>query len=471
MTDNLGFAEDAHSLAMILDTMAEGLYVVDRDGVVQRWNPAMERMSGYSAEEAVGRPCALLNCETCPEEADVPAQCRLFQLGEIDNVETTIQRKDGKRIAVLKSARVLHNAQGEAVGTVETLTDISSVRLLQREVSRLRGEIEERFEFHNIIGKSPGMREVFSQIEMAAASEATILIQGETGTGKELVAKAIHYHSERKDGPLVTVNCSALSESLLESELFGHVQGAFTGAVKDYIGRFERAHGGTVFLDEVGELPPNVQVKLLRVLQEREFERVGESTPRPVDVRVIAATHRDLRERVREGAFREDLFYRLKVFPIHLPPLRERKEDIGLLLRRFIDQFNERTGKHIEGLSPDALRIVLDYCWRGNVRELENAVEHAFVTCPGGEIGPFDLPVEVRRVELANAICRESAPANAPPPASTPRRAKPTSREELIALLDECAWNKAEAARRLGLTRTSVWRRMKKLGIPLDATD
>jgi transcriptional regulator with GAF, ATPase, and Fis domain len=323
------------------------------------------------------------------------------------------------------------------------------------------------------------MREVFGLIEMAAASPVTVLVQGETGTGKELVAKAIHYQSARRDGPLVSVNCSALTESLLESELFGHVRGAFTGAVGDRPGRFELASGGSLFLDEVGEIPPLVQVKLLRVLQERTIERVGESRPRNVDVRLIAATHRDLRTLVREGAFREDLFYRLKVFPIQLPPLRERKEDIPLLVARFIERFRETTGKRVSGLSPDATRIVMDYCWPGNVRELENAIEHAFVTCPGGAIGPFDLPIEIRRVELKRQLCGDasgaptpgpSAQENAPArePASVVRRKRPVTRQELLEALEASGWNKAEAGRRLGITRTSVWRRMKALDIPLE---
>ncbi len=450
--------------------MAEGLYVVDLDGVIQRWNRSMERISGYTAAEAIGQRCSFLDSEACPDNPVPPTECPLFRHGRLDNVETTIRCKDGRRRPISKSARVLKNAAGQVVGSVETLTDMSSMRRLENEVSRLLEEVEERFEFHNIIGKSLGMREVFELIGLAAASQATALIHGETGTGKELVAKAIHYHSSRKDGPLVTVNCSALSESLLESELFGHVEGAFTGGIRDHVGRFERADGGTVFLDEVGEIPPSIQVKLLRVLQEREFERVGESTPRRVDVRVIAATHRDLRERVREGAFREDLFYRLNVFRISLPPLRERKEDIEPLIAHFVRKFSETTGKHIERLTPDAMRIVMEYCWPGNVRELEHAIEHAFVVCSGPEIGPFDLPVEIRRFDLQQAICRDNLRADevSVGRTSTAGRAKPATREALLNVLKECDWNKAEAARRLGITRTSIWRRMKRLGIPLE---
>ena len=260
------------------------------------------------------------------------------------------------------------------------------------------------------------------------------------------------------------------------------MRGAFTGAIQDHPGRFERAHGGTLFLDEVGELPSPTQVKLLRVLQEREFERVGDTQVRPVDVRVIAATHRDLRRQVVEGAFREDLFYRLNVFPIHLPPLRARKDDIDPLVRRFIVLFRERTGKPISSVEPDAMRIIMDYCWPGNVRELENAIEHAFVTCPGGSIGPFDLPIEIRRLELTREVCSDggegragearpvSAHGDARPYAPAYRR-RGADRDEMLRALELSGWNKAEAARRLGITRTSVWRRMRSLGIPLDPDD
>ncbi|MFO7973708.1 MAG: sigma 54-interacting transcriptional regulator [Candidatus Hydrogenedentota bacterium] len=466
---------EALELATILDTMADGVFVIDTEHVIQRWNRAMERITGYSPAEAIGRNCAFLNdgcrCDHCDHLP--PFTCDLFEVESVDKAETVIRNCDGEEVHVVAAGRVLRGDDREPIGAVITLTDITSLRHLETEMNQLRREVTGRFEFHNIVGKSPQMREIFNLVELAAASPVTVLITGETGTGKEIVAKAIHYHSERKDGPLVRVNCSALSESLLESELFGHAKGAFTGAIRDHAGRFERANGGTIFLDEVGDIPPLVQVKLLRVLQERELERVGEATPRKVDVRVIAATHRNLRELVRRGEFREDLFYRLKVFPINLPPLRERKEDIDPLIKRFIARFNEETGKNIQGLTPDAIRMAMDYCWPGNVRELENAIEHAFVTCNGAFIGPFDLPIEIRRVELKQQLCDDASPFDGFTISGTyaegaSRRKRGNNREELIAVLDACDWNKAEAARRLGITRTSVWRRMKKLGVPLE---
>jgi PAS domain S-box-containing protein len=445
-------------LEIVLDTMADGVFVLDTGRRVRRWNRAMERLTGYTAAETVGKACGVFPWL----ETDGDSQyCRLFAAGSMDRAELTVACKNGETLPVLVSARVLSDAAGNPAGAVVTVTDVSTLKRLESEVSELRREVGTRYEFHNIVGKSPAMREVFNLIELAAASNTTVLVLGETGTGKELVAKAIHYHSERREGPLVRVNCAALSESLVESELFGHVRGSFTGALNDHIGRFELANGGTLFLDEVGEIPLPVQVKLLRAIQEREIERIGESKPRKVDVRIVAATHRDLRQRVSQGTFREDLFYRLKVFPIPLPALRDRKEDIGPLVSYFIHRFNEQTRKSIEGLDPDAMRMLMDYCWPGNVRELENAIEHAFVTCRGGEIAPLDLPIELRRAELRSRLCDERLTTETKP------RSKAATREELIAVLHETGWNKAEAARRLGITRTQVWRRMTQLGIPL----
>jgi two-component system response regulator HydG len=306
------------------------------------------------------------------------------------------------------------------------------------------------------------MQQVFVAIKAAAASDATILIQGDSGTGKELVAGAIHYHSDRTENPLVTVNCSALPESLMESELFGHTKGAFTGASRDRAGRFEEANGGTIFLDEIGELTSFIQVKLLRVLQGREIERVGESKSRKVNIRIIAATHQDLFRLVQEGKFRDDLYYRLKVFPIHIPPLRKRKEDIPLLVSHFIDIQNKKTGKQIQNLSPAAKRIFMDYVWPGNVRELENAIEHAFVLCNQEQIEVADLPVEIRQMDYQPL--NYSAPGN---PAISFSFRRKISKKFLLDLLDECDWNKAEAGRRIGLSRTAVWKYMKKWEIPL----
>lgn len=454
---------EALELAAILDTMADGLFVIDPDHRIVRWNRGMERLTGYTLGEVAGRPCALLRPKDYgANRPHAVLDCDLFAEGAIDKVETTVLTRPGASVPVLANARVIRDPGGDPVGAVVTLTDISSLKALEGEVEALRRTVEGRAEFHDLVGKSAAMRAVFDLIELAAATPSTVLITGETGTGKELAARAIHFQSERRDGPLVRVNCAALSESLLESELFGHVRGAFTGAIRDHAGRFEKADGGTIFLDEIGDLPPMVQVKLLRVLQEREFERVGDTAVRRVDVRVIAATHRDLRQRVREGLLREDLFYRLNVFSLWLPPLRERKEDIELLVRRFIQTFNARTGKAVEGLMPDALRHVLDYPWPGNVRELENAIERAFITCSNGRIALDDLPAEVR--QLNPPLAHPASPGR-------PGRRRAASRAAIEAALQAADWNKAEAARQLGMNRTSLWRRMRALGMALTPPD
>jgi two-component system, NtrC family, response regulator HydG len=359
----------------------------------------------------------------------------------------------------------LADGQGNVMGGVETLTDISALKQAQRKNAALEEMVSrDSGRFHLLVGKSKPMQDVFDLIDLSAASNATVLITGETGTGKELAARSIHERSNRSAGPLVKVNCSALPESLLESELFGHAKGAFTGAIKDKIGRFEMADNGTLFLDEIGDVSPYIQVKLLRFLQEREFERVGESVTRKADVRIIAATNHDLRMLVKEGAFREDLFYRLKVFPLHLPPLRERKDDIGLLINHFIDKFNRQTGKSITGLKSEAALTMMDYCWPGNIRELENAIEHAFVTCKEKEIGIFDLPLEIRHVELRTSTC---LPAEShEPKAASPRETRPLlTKEILAAALEKHGHNRNETAAALGIDRTTLWRRMKRWGI------
>ena len=446
-------------LETILQTFAEGLIIVDPQGTIRYCNRALEKMTGKSFHEIVGRECRSLVAEVCTS----PSSCGLFRDGEIDSTECILTHTSGVTVPVLKNGRVLKDHNGTIMGAIETFTDISTLRNTEQRLEKLENSLQQsKHHFGPIIGKSRIMKELFNLIELASASNATVLITGETGTGKELVAQAIHNNSTRKGAPLVKVNCSALTETLLESELFGHARGSFTGAIKDKIGRFEMADGGTLFLDEIGELSPLIQVKLLRFLQEKEFERVGEGVTRKADVRIIAATHRNLRNRVYEGAFREDLFYRLKVFPIHIAPLRERKEDIGLLIDHFIRKFNNETGKTITGLTHDAAVTLMDYCWPGNIRELENAIEHAFVTCQESLIGMFDLPLEIRRVELRKGICTNEE--NEQTFRSTPHfNRRSLSDEEFAALFRECNGNRSEMARRLGIDRTTIWRRLKKM--------
>ena len=366
---------------LLIDAMAEGVFTLDAKGRITLWNRAMEHITGYTVDEVLGQSCAVLNFNRCLNR-ECPSgmlDCEIFKHGKVDAKACMLKHKDGRDIPVVKSARVVKDNRDRVIGIVETVTDMSALKKAEQQMAEASRRLREMHRLDNILGKSRGMRQVFKAIEAAAAGEATILIEGESGTGKELVAGAIHYNSVRSAKPLVTINCSALSESLLESELFGHVAGAFTGAVRNRIGRFEEAHGGTVFLDEIGEISPFIQVKLLRVLQQKTIQQVGESQTRAVDIRIIAATNKDLLELVRTGGFREDLYYRLKVFPIRIPPLHNRREDIPLLTDHFIHQQNIKTGKEVHSVTPEAMRLLMEYPWPGNVRELENAVEHAFV--------------------------------------------------------------------------------------------
>lgn len=454
---------DQQFVRRVIDSMADGVFILGSDGRIASWNQAMERISGYSADEALGQTCALLACSrcfgmNCP--ADIK-KCRIFEKGSSGAKECQLQHKDGYDVSVIKHASVVKDESGNILGVVETITDMTDLMKARQQAEEASLRLGELHRLDNIIGKSRAMQEVFKAIRMAAASDATVLILGESGTGKELIAGAIHYNSGRKNNPLVTVNCSALPENLLESELFGHIKGAYTGAIRPRTGRFEEADRGTIFLDEIGELSPFIQVKLLRVLQEREIERIGESIKRKVDIRIVAATHQDLHELVAAGKFREDLYYRLNVFPIRIPPLRDRKEDIPLLVSYFIKSLNEKTKKAIVDVSRDVMRIFMDHNWPGNVRELENAVEHAFVLCNRDRIEREDLPEKLRHQSRSvTGLQDESGVARK-------RRTAKVSRSQLLALLEENNWNKAEVARKLAVSHTAVWKYMKKYDIPL----
>ena len=456
---------DIRFFKQIIDTMADGLFTLDSSGRITSWNRAMERISGYSEKEALGQGCKLLQCnrcfgKECPSDME---RCGVLNRGTSESMECHVRHREGYHVPVIKNARAVRDENGTLLGVVETLTDLTELNRMKKMAEEAQRRLGEIHRLGNIIGKSRGMQEVFNAVTAAADSRATVLIQGESGTGKELVAGAIHYNGPLAREPFVAVNCAALSETLLESELFGHVKGAFTGAHRDRKGRFETAHGGTVFLDEIGELTPYMQIKLLRVLQEREIERVGDSRKIKIDIRVVAATHKDLFQLTREGKFREDLYYRLKVFPIHVPPLRNRREDIPLLVRYFIDKCNTRDTRNIKGISRDAMEKLMDYSWPGNVRELENAIEHAFVLCTSPEIEIRDLPHEVR----SDSLCYGPSSPLSSPAAAVPSPRTALTRESLLQLLHECHWNKAEVARRIGKSRTAVWKHMKKWEIPL----
>jgi two-component system, NtrC family, response regulator HydG len=440
-------------LKNIIGTMNEGLLLVAPDGTMLMVNKAFEELTGYNAEEVVGRPCTLLNCDACETtlKKDGPSWCSLFEKGQVIKKRCSLIKKDGSCLPVLKNASLLKDEEGILLGAVETLTDISEVERLDQELHHLSHQLETKNGFHGIIGNSPVMQMVYQVVQKAALSDAPVIIYGESGTGKELVAKAIHLMGRRKEAPFVQLNCAALNEALLESELFGHIKGAFTGAYRHRIGRFEAAHEGDLFLDEIADIPLATQVKLLRVLETKQFERVGDHRPVSVDVRIITATNKDLQELIQSKRFREDLFFRINVIPIHLPPLRERLEDVPLLVNAFVKRLQERTGKRITGLSSEAMGQFMSYSWPGNVRELKSALEYAFVIA---ETGIIDLE------QLPHRLLSEASryPANV------------KNHEEKIALIEalrQTNGNQSEAARILGVNRVTVWNRMRKHGIDL----
>ncbi|MBN2288306.1 MAG: sigma 54-interacting transcriptional regulator [Candidatus Glassbacteria bacterium] len=461
-------------LEKILESVECGIFTVDTGCRVTFWNRAAERITGRAGSGIAGRRLSEALGSDCPGglEMDEDGHCELFERGQAAGREFRVLRPDGTEARVLINARALYDSRGRPAGAVGTLTDISGLGAPAIPAQVPGAAQQETATVPGMIGTSEPMRQVYRLIRFAADSESTVLVTGESGTGKEVAAKAIHSLSRRSGGPFVAVNCSALPESLLESELFGHVRGAFTGAVGDKVGRFELARHGTVFLDEIGDISPLIQLKLLRVLQDREYQRVGESKSQKADVRVIAATNRDLFQLVRRGEFREDLFFRLKVFPIALPPLRERKTDIPALLDYFLGAFNRRTGKKVERIHPEAMKLLLDYCWIGNVRELEHAVEYAFVLCRSPEIGPFELPQEILRAELRSRFCppggEREASGDIQAAGGRPldsRGPEGFQREQLLRALEQTGWNRTAAAGLLGVSRVTVWNRMKKLGI------
>jgi two-component system, NtrC family, response regulator HydG len=439
----------------IVDTMMDGVVVVDRNRTICSVNKALERMMGYKASDLVGRECAILGCDTCfsCDGQDKQGQCGLFQRGSVVRHRCQLRRKDGLPVHVLKNGAVLTDASGAVVGCVETLTDITDLVSKERTIKELRGLLSSDEGFEGIIGRTPAMLDVYALIRNAAASDAPIIIYGESGTGKELVANAVHHVGIRSKGPFVKVSCAALNESLLESELFGHVKGAFTGADRDRSGRFESANKGDLFLDEIGDIPLSTQVRLLRVLQEKEVERVGDHRPIAIDARIIAATHRDLPRMCREGAFREDLYYRLNVIPIRVPPLRERRDDIPLLIDHFVRTARIRTEKPIRGVTEEAMRLLVVHTWPGNIRELINVVEYAFVVCHDELIAPGHLPAIPGHKGRSN-ILRDIS-----------RVDDYDKRDKLIRVLKETAGNRREAADRLGISRVTLWKLLKKYGI------
>jgi two-component system, NtrC family, response regulator HydG len=447
--------------ARVINTMNEALLIISEKGRILSVNRSFEEMTGYSAKEVSGLPCTVLACQACEMAINNQGDgwCKLFEPDqpEMRRCRCTIKKKDGTFLPALKNASVLRDEDGTLLGAVETLTDLSEIDRLDRKVESLSRQLDENSGFGGLIGNSDEMKAVFTIIEKAAVSDAPIIIFGESGTGKELVAKAIHDRGKRNGTPYVQLNCAALNESLLESELFGHVKGSFTGAFRDRAGRFEAANGGDLFLDEIGDIPLSIQIKLLRVLETRQFERVGENKPISVDVRIITATNRNLLELIEQKRFREDLYFRINVIPIHLPPLRKRKEDIALLVNTFIDRLEIRTGKPVRGLTREALNRFMEYRWPGNVREMKSALEYAFTVADKDTIDIDHLPPHMLTQVYPSAMASETAF----------REKSSTERQQLIDALQASGGNQSQAARRLGINRVTVWNRMRKYGINL----
>ncbi|MBU1169958.1 MAG: sigma 54-interacting transcriptional regulator [Proteobacteria bacterium] len=439
----------------VVENVRDGLIVVAPTGKIMAVNPAMERLTGYTEKELIGQSCLILNCTGCQfiGGKDGKPWCKLFEVGRVKGMECILTNKNGRSVHVLKSGVAMHDAQGNPIGIVETLTDISESVIQQEEILYLRKNLCMDKGFFGILGSSPPMQQLFELIDSVSKSEAPVLIQGESGTGKELVARAIHEAGHRKMGPFIKVNCAALNENLLESELFGHVKGAYSGANRDRVGRFEAAHGGTIFLDEIGDIPLSTQVKLLRVLEEKEIEKVGDHVPIPMDVRIISATNKDLNQLIVQNTFREDFYFRINVFPIYCPPLISRKEDIPLLAKKFIDLYAARGSKKISGVSSDALECLLAWHWPGNVRELRNVIEYALVLCPGDMIEREHLPRALSFPAInKNAMTGQT-------------HVRINERNELVQALNTAGGNQSQVGRVLGISRVTVWKRMKKYGI------
>lgn len=443
--------KEAHHRDVILDSVNEGVFTVDSQWRITAFNRAAEQITGIMRSDAIGKACCdVFHADICEKAC---ALRQTFDTGRpIVNATAHIVTNQGRRVPIRISTAILRDRRGRVIGGVETFQDLSQVEELQK-------ELESRYTFEDIVGRSDAMMQVFKVLPQIAESSSTVLIEGPSGTGKELFARAIHNLSPRAKHRFVAVNCAALPDTLLESELFGHKAGAFTDARRDKAGRFEMADGGTIFLDEIGDISQAMQTRLLRVLQNHVIEPLGAVRPKTVDIRVLAATNKDLAGLVKSGAFRQDLYYRIRVIHLVLPMLRQRREDIPLLIDHFVQKYNRLQGKDIAGVSVEVVSRLMEHDFPGNVRELENIIEQAFVLCRGGMIEMHHLPPELRSETLAR---RDTG---------GPVNLKSMERQFIRQTLKYHNGNRREAAKDLGIDVSTLYRKIKSLGIEVPETD
>lgn len=423
----------------------DGMFIHDEDLNILDINPAAEKITGYSKNDLFGKKCKLVFKGSLCDNAC--ALCRnIHDREKKENYETELIRKDGSHYLIRVNSYPFEAKNANKRYFLVVIKDVT-------ELNELRERFNEAKSFHNIVGKNKKMQEIYRLVKRVAETDSTVLINGETGTGKELIASAIHYCSDRSKGEFILINCAALPESLLESELFGHVKGAFTGAVRDRRGRFESASGGTIFLDEVGDTSLAFQAKLLRVLQEREIERVGDNRPRKINVRILAATNKNLINLIKQNKFRDDLYFRLSVVTIDLPPLRERQDDIPLLAEHILGELNSKSKKKVRGISSEAMKLLTSYPWPGNIRELKNAIEHAVVFCKKDIIRKDNLPASLTSLDVSEESLDHIDLFQFP------------EQERILKTLHLCRWNVKAAAEKLNISRTTLWRKMKKFNI------
>jgi len=427
-----------------------GIFTVDRSGHLTFFNTEAEKISGYNRREVLGEPCTIIF------EADDAQEVCLLKETIVDGVSRGSRRgkmttRDGVTIPIQANYMALRNEKGTVVGGLTTFHDLTLVLQLNQ-------AMKDRYTFHDMIGKSPRMQHIFEMVTVVAGTDATILIEGATGTGKDLLAKVIHSASQRSDKPFVKVNCAAIPDNLLESEMFGYVKGAFTGAEKDKTGRFQEADGGTIFLDEISELPLALQAKLLRVLEDKEFYRLGSRHTIKVNVRIVSASNRNLEKLVEKRLFREDLYYRLNVFRIELPELKNRTVDLPILIGHILRRLCAARGIRPPEVSEKVMEILLNYEYRGNVRELENVLEHALIICQEETLQPTHLPeyLQIRYAARKSPSTRHLKPENFDDEGE---------RDTIISMLQRYNWNRTKTAKALGMDRTTLWRKIKKYGI------